>query len=664
MSGDSQRDDDPDFLEDDFVVEDLAGKNDDLEQLFDAPGIPGPATPPAPGAAPDSEDVLFTDHTLGVEASESFQGGEGFAENAASTWRGDGLELDDTRPAGSGEAEKLAAAEAAFTEELGSLLHTDEELELDSDKELELVDGPPASDGISEIEQSGPFVLDDGEGTWQEQTGVPEPTAAAEQPIVEPTVAEGIWEAVEEPAMAEHAADEAALEEPGWEPLPESNVDQLSEVGEVERAEGGEAPAAPEELADVDGHDIYSDEQAPVLVGPRAAAGRLFGVLTALAASLALVAGGAVVVMRPEWIGLQLEPQRVQQVQIERPRVEVAVATPAVVKVQPPQLGQVQPPDIGKPTGAEPVPTPETPKDPVATAPGNPTDPVATPPQPAPTDPVATAPQPAPGETVPFPVVPETAPAPSPVATWPLAAETKPQPTGEARKKGAPLVRISDNTMVGEVDATPLPKVQAVDGVLPGTRAFAQLHNGNYFIGSIKVADADRVTMRINEGEVTLPADEIARITALGSADYEALQKATSGFVRLTNNNKLVGGILSQIADDHIVLEFRSNRVMLPRSAVGEIVRGGEAEQEVRLDVTREEDDWVRSLAERQLGAVVEPPKRSTPAPSPTSESTPVVAPTPAPPAVTPKATPAPTPAPKAAPKAPSKASPAKVRKN
>ena len=59
-----------------------------------------------------------------------------------------------------------------------------------------------------------------------------------------------------------------------------------------------------------------------------------------------------------------------------------------------------------------------------------------------------------------------------------------------------------------------------------------------------------------------------ARLTELGSSDYEQLQKAASGFVRLTNNNRLVGGILSHIADDHIVLEFRSNRVMLPRSAL------------------------------------------------------------------------------------------------
>jgi Tfp pilus assembly protein PilZ len=78
--------------------------------------------------------------------------------------------------------------------------------------------------------------------------------------------------------------------------------------------------------------------------------------------------------------------------------------------------------------------------------------------------------------------------------------------------------------------------------------------------------------------------------------------------VRLTNSNKLVGGILSQIADDHVVLEFRSNRVILPRSAVGEVVAGAQADG-VRLGVTREEDNWVRELVEREVGKAVEPKK-------------------------------------------------------
>jgi hypothetical protein len=162
--------------------------------------------------------------------------------------------------------------------------------------------------------------------------------------------------------------------------------------------------------------------------------------------------------------------------------------------------------------------------------------------------------------------------------------------------------------MLGGAETDERAQPRAVEGMLPGTRAFAQLHNGNYFIGSIKDTEAGTVTLRLDKGEVTLEAAEIMRITPLGSADYEALQRATAGFVRLTNNNRLVGGILSQIADDHIVLEFRSNRVMLPKSVIDEVVQG-DGEGGVRLGTTREEDDWIRQLSERQLGQPQPTPK-------------------------------------------------------
>ena len=595
MSGDSQRNDEPDFL-DDFVVEDIAGKNDDLDQLFEEPADGKAAKPPAPGqGVPDSDDVLFTDHTEGLNPSERFEGKSAFAEGNRSEWAGEHLELDGEATKAQGKSE-LEAAEEAFGEELGSLLGSDDDLSID-DKELELVDGPPqlGVDGISEIEQSGPFVLDEGEGQWQEQVDA---AAVAPPPAtVQREVAEGIWEAVKDPAMAEVAGEEAnqATEEPGWEPLPESNVDQLSEVDEVE--ERVDDAVDPEELADHEGHDIYSGDGAPVLVGPRQGGfRRASGLVGAVAASLALLGLGALVVMRPEWIGLHLEPVGVQQVQIARPRIEIAMATPPAVPVQKPQLVKHEP---EPPANSSTNPVPDQAHDPVATVPP-PTGEQYGPPMPDSLDTPVTPVMPV---GVPVAVAPDL-----PTATWPVA--TKPPAQKQPTTKQGVLVRIGDDTMLGEVDPTKAPKVQAVEGVLPGTRAFAQLHNGNYFIGSIKVASADHVTLRLTEGEVTLAADEIARLTALGSADYEALQKATSGFVRLTNSNKLVGGILSQIADDHVVLEFRSNRVILPKSVVGAVVQG-EPEQEVRLEVTREEDDWVKSLVERQLGS-----ERPAPVPS------------------------------------------------
>jgi hypothetical protein len=163
------------------------------------------------------------------------------------------------------------------------------------------------------------------------------------------------------------------------------------------------------------------------------------------------------------------------------------------------------------------------------------------------------------------------------------------------------LARFGDDLMVGGV-ATDIADAKALDGVMPGSRAFAQLHNGNYFIGKVKTVADEHITLRVETGEVTLATDQIAQLTRLGTSDYDELQKATKGFVRLTNNNRLVGGILKRIADDHIVLEFRSNRVMLPQSAIGEIVSGNGADGNVRIGTTSEEENWIKSLAERELG--------------------------------------------------------------
>jgi hypothetical protein len=512
----------------------------------------------------------------------------------------------------------MAAAEASFTEELGALLQSEDEFGLDSEKDLELVDAPNP-DGISEIEQSGPFVLDDGEGAWQEEApaGAEAATVASDDAgdgaSEEQTTDDG--EAVAEPSLV---ADEAPIE-PGWEPLPEANMDALAEVDDLAHTgdENGEAVAAESTAAeglpeDVEGHDIYTEEEtAPVLVGPRAASPhRMRHLLGSLAASLALVSAAAVVVMRPEWLGLAFEPARIEQVRVERPEVRVAVETPPVVAAVPP-AGQTDP--IGTPTstGTDPngstgttvpvvpiVPTPDVPEPTPGTGTGTeqpqpnggePTVPVVTEPVPLATN---TEPQPEPTTPV---VATET-----PATSWPVATAA-PTETPDPASTRPPLMRVGNNVMLGEMVEDKSKVVRAVDGVLPGARAFAQLHNGNYFIGSVKVATPDRLTLRVNDGEVTLAADDIARLTQLGSADYDELQRATSGFIRLTNNNRLVGGILSQIADDHIVLEFRSNRVMLPKSAIGKVVQG-ENTDEVRLDVTREEDDWLRGLAERELG--------------------------------------------------------------
>lgn len=542
MSGDQRSDDDPDFLDDEFVVEGLSDNEpqDDLDQLL---ALPPQAAPAAPTPAPADEaaaEELFADHSAGLTPSESFGADQPqFAENAPSNWNGNELELDDP-----------STTPASLT--------------------------PPVDAG----EPPAEFALD-GETTWSDG---------------------------DETQGDEAFADAAAEAAPG---------DFLGLA--ADEAQQFAADAADEAAADAtEAYEAVADEaMAPVLAGPAPAGARWGIVFASAAATLALVAGAAVVVLRPQWVGIPgQQAQAVAIAKVERPHVEVDLLPPAVVAVD---ASPVAPP---APVAAQAV----TPPAPVAVVTPEPTPPAAEPAS-APLTPIpmvaepleATKPEPTPvvAQATPPAAVPAPTPdatpaavAPSPSVAWPVARGGDAARASGARKPIGTLVRVGDDTMLGEADAD-VGERRVVDGVIPGVKAFAQLRNGNFFIGSVKSVDAAQVTLRTPEGEVTLGKAELTRLTGLGSADYEALQKATDGFVRLTNSNKLVGGILSQIADDHVVLEFRSNRVILPRSAVGEVVAGPQGEG-VRLGTTSEENDWVRKLAEREVGA--KPAEAKTPA--------------------------------------------------
>lgn len=737
MTGDSHSNDDSDFLEDDFIVEDIVGKNDDLEDLFEAPASLQPdskakAEDAAAGdpANPDEDDVLFSDHTEGVLPTEEFAK-QTFAEDGSTEWDGAELDLESVGvpildEAGEEAAAdpEIAEAEQSFVEELDSLLHDGDDFAIESEDELELVE-TDADDGISEFEQSGPFVLDDGEGLWSEDLDdaqnddeivlVDDDQQPAEVQEFEvedlPPVAE--VDEVDEPKMTTMSAgdqlvadsfaenetvvsmddsgdDEDEFEDvdnlqlldaaagdaggAGWEPLPARSMDALSDVDEVQRTdeeydtegyeedddeagyddeacyddetyEGEEYEGATVDgdLEDVEGHDIYGEnedsDRAVVLGGPGSQRGRTRTLLLSLAASILFVGGAATIVVRPEWFGLSVEPEQVAKIHLSRPKVEVAVVEPRLVPLANTVPGSIGAENVSKPEGggnAGGVDTnnpaggnPDTPAanpnpfDPGAANPG--ATPVTVPPK-QPSEVMANGgsqPElptvPSQPEVVPTPAQP-IAGAPTPSKTtgtqttdtqtdgvtdtgtgensWPVASG---KPVVAPKDDKAALVPFGDGLLVG--GASGMSAARAIDGVMPGSRAFAQLHNGNYFIGKVKQVAEETITLRLDTGEVTLAKAEITQLTRLGSTDYDELQKATKGFVRLTNNNRLIGGILSKIADDHIVLEFRSNRVMLPKSAIGEIVSGKAEDGKVRLGTTNEEDNWVRTLAERQLGS-------------------------------------------------------------
>ncbi len=655
MSGEHPRDDEPDFLDDDFVLEDDAafgdlpdeaapapGPDGDLDELF-APVAPQaedaddlddelfavdePETGSTPlGTGPEEEAILFTDHTEGLDPTQSFQGGGEFGEGVASRWDGEGLELEDEanlpEPGATLSPREVEAATADFEQELSSMIEEDDDLVVDSEQDLELVDGPvPVGRGSRPAHED----FDDGE----------------DLPTLEP-LEDFATEGVGSDAFADAQAidpDELAVAEdepidPEWAPLDEAALAQQAE--EVENPYAAEYYAEDESPEEAEGHDLYVEDEPEVaeVVGGQRRGGRMLSMFASLAASLAILASGAVVVMRPEWFGLSVAPERVPSAQVTRPEIKVAAPAPALpplpVAVTAPTdpVGTGQTP-VDPATGTEPTPVDPGPVTPIE----NGSDPVT----PAPVDPVAPEQVPTPVDskpsdtttvaqgTEPMPVVPVTSPEPvTPVEkvfedNWPVPVVAKGQDPVAVQSQ---LVRINDHVLLGDtIKMNPRPS-QAVDGMVPGSRAFAQLINGNYFIGSVKTIDADTLTLKVETGEVSIPVVTIARLTALGSRDFEELQKMTAGSVRLTNNNRLVGSILSGIADDHVVLEFRSNRVMLPKSVIGDILEGQE-QSDIRLDTTSEEEDWLRSLIERELGTGLGAPV----APKPPAAAKPPAAP-------------------------------------
>jgi hypothetical protein len=742
MTGDSHSNYDTDFLDEDFVIDDLVSANDELEDLFDEPAHPEDDSaledtksvePPAPDL--DEDDLLFADHTEGTEASEEFKTPV-FVDAGGNDMDGDNLDLDIDCASGATielEAEaadpKLNEAKECFTDELGSLLN-EEEFAFDSEESLDLASlAGEVSDCISDIAQLGPFVLDDGDGLCAgEFAEPPEPTpdallaeasgevAATERtPTYEDLIrqqksagTEGGFQEVELGRVDESEADftyasdddcdsfdleldvtddegvppvqeleDDSLEtvplrsaaafadgsehgEAGWEPLPATSMDELSEVDEVQRTdddtddddeeqydvsgyeedepelageegfeddesydESYDSVAGGQDLDDVDGHDIYAEEgndkRGVVLGGP--GSGRsTASLLLSVAASLFVLFGATFVILRPGLFGLSVEPERVAKIDIARPKVEVAIVEPAKVALpneinSETNLAKTSNPTTVDPATATPVvESPETGQsepssttgntqpETVTDVPGNPgataVDVLATPAE----EVIASSGNDVTPVTTTGSNTPKMVQAPKGVGTannWPVPQANKDTVAITTQQD---LARFGEDLMVGGV-ATGIADAKAMDGVMPGSRAFAQLHNGNYFIGRVKQVADEHITLRVETGEVTLATVQIAQLTRLGTTDYDELQKATKGFVRLTNNNRLVGGILSRIADDHIVLEFRSNRVMLPKSAIGEIVSGKDADGDVLLGTTSEEENWIHTLVERELGA-------------------------------------------------------------
>ncbi|MEC7584637.1 MAG: hypothetical protein VYE77_09980 [Planctomycetota bacterium] len=517
----------------------------------------------------DAADVLFQE-IRPQNVSESFEAREPFREEGGRAWAGNALPADEIGVPVDQDAHLI-----------------DDDLGFDGDQELELVsddagltDGAPVNQGAASTDDdwapvASQFVEDvtDGETT---------------QEVVDEV--DGDFFLLEDCDEEEFAAEEQPEYpvEAGWEPMAEgqqedpwSDDDAQHHEADYEQDLYGEAAGLEEvegEFAHQVDHDsehlgdeLYHSEQAPtpVAVAPRRSM-HVMRMVASLAAAIMVVGAGAVVVLRPEWFGLQFEPSLVERVQVNRPAVQVAVATPALPEVVAPQTGS-QAESVAASEGGE-----------------------------APAD----GPSVQPEVVAPLPVVPEPV-VPAPVIPSTNEEVVTPQLGAASMVPEAPLespdMPAGQELLIGQF----VPERQQTSwaNVQLCSRAFAQLYNGNFFIGMVKSFAEGSLLLRVPDGEVRLARDEVQALTTLDSVEYAELQKATSGSLRLSNNNRLSGAILDSVVDDNYVLQMRADRIVVPKSVVAQFEQQGGSEA-LQFGDENAETQWLRELAVRHLRAM------------------------------------------------------------
>lgn len=584
----------PDGAEGDELVPDAFatdGEPADGEPAEPGDGEAGDGEPTASGEV-DESDLLFEPTTEPEQATEKFAGRQQFAEGSPAKWGGHDMSADEI---------------GIPVDQEPGYMSSEDDFGLDSEQELELVDderqlgqkgraaaaaAAPSEDEDLVLEDEVPA---DGEVFAEAADAVLETAADANndgeffvldegEVTAESGAADGDGEGQllrDEPLPA----DSYPVEE-GWEPVAaegENTDGELVESGvgdgaAPEPVAAGFAPRATSAAAEFSGDDAnsfasqYHEEQGPAVIAaapPRR--GRVVRMLASACAASLVIAAGAVVVLRPEWLGMHFEPQLVERVQVARPNVDARIAPPPMPVV-------VQTTPI-----TTPVPVP------IDTRPAQPTDPVAT----APTDPVGSTP------VATDPVAGSDPLTPTPV---PDAAPTTSLPSVAAGEQLPSYLPVGDSMWIGNFDGRQRGTAEWAQ-VRLGAKAFAQLVNGNYFIGSVKAVNSDALILTVPAGEVTLLRDEVEKVATLDSQEYSDLQQATTGFLRLSNRNRLAGTILKSVVDDNYVLQMRSDRIVVPRAFVEQVVAQPGVDG-LRFGGARDEEEWLRGIAAQQLQAM------------------------------------------------------------
>lgn len=168
-------------------------------------------------------------------------------------------------------------------------------------------------------------------------------------------------------------------------------------------------------------------------------------------------------------------------------------------------------------------------------------------------EPVSIAP--APVEEAPVnviePAVVETAPAPPVLAT---TVEPVPAPSTTAE----PVRPLAD-----PLDEEPAPRIRRGEGIL-------QLKNGNLFPGRVMKVSPKGVVLRVAEGDLVFPLDDVVQVLPAGSKDYEGYPH---GFVELANGNRLWGRILDR-GESTVTVAVGLAKVVIQREQITAVKLG------------------------------------------------------------------------------------------
>src|SRR5262249_3413034 len=141
--------------------------------------------------------------------------------------------------------------------------------------------------------------------------------------------------------------------------------------------------------------------------------------------------------------------------------------------------------------------------------------------------------------------------------------------TEKARVEQRDLVAVGDELRVGSEVGAPTgeqatPNAMAA-GLIVGDHAYAPLINGNFFVGNVKRFDGTVVTLRVSNGEITLPFALIRGFGTVDSPKYRELMRSQPGFIKLNNTNRLKGSIVLG-TDGDVTLGVDASRIVIPKT--------------------------------------------------------------------------------------------------